>query len=848
MAPTSKSNSIFDLAKMGIASASLALALTSFAQAQQFQEPRLPSPAAIQQSSAFQQAAFQSRVEHSEALKAQMERARREQGATDDFAQKAYEAQQAYQRELAHQEYEFYLKQQKDSQAAAAYSGQTASYQPTQSQPQSQPQSQRQPQNTLTAPAFKRIPRPNQTDQSNRPSTFVPPVHVAPQTQPAVASFGDQPRIQREANRSETQVARRQTNEPIGSGVLQQTSYQEPVRYGNNSPAGNQLAAQPVRRAPRPQTAPSRAAQQPTYTPPRVAPPAYIIDGNDSVGLQDRIASLLSKPQYRGISGSSSSPQSTAVQQERGIFRSANLGSAQLAQSRSPQSRQPQTQQQPRNYAPQRKPRQPLYRPEVDRATQANRANAQNLEAMRLARSNKIRRDLEVQQAYEMQQRIPATAPRRRPVQQVAMVEPVQDPFNDHQSMTLPQMSQSPTMRSPRASYPQTQMQRSEVPAQVQFEATDVPTRSFDSGRSFETAQMSRPQTDRLQTRRPQEPEITQPPMRQISVLSNRGQDQPQEDSQFGSAPSRQPPTEDTSSLGGQFGSQMPDELQKADDELENRLRELEQDDASSRIEEGMKELDRQLEEELRDSGVDDEEKQSIMDDEDSMDDGLDDDEDEMDRNKPTEKTCDEFRAELLTGSIRDISLDLSPLASPNRNQFTAISRSWTDRSGNVVADGTMVDLRRGYVIIEGVNGRQKIPYAKLSDGDWAAISEYWRLPTLCSVGNEGGAYRNWIPQTYTWKASSLCHKPLFFENIQLERYGHSHGPFTQPIQSVGHFFVSLITVPYQSAITPANECQYALGFYRPGNCAPWLKDPVPFSLSGARRQALITTGAAFVP
>ena len=104
------------------------------------------------------------------------------------------------------------------------------------------------------------------------------------------------------------------------------------------------------------------------------------------------------------------------------------------------------------------------------------------------------------------------------------------------------------------------------------------------------------------------------------------------------------------------------------------------------------------------------------------------------------------------------------------------------------------------------------------------------------------------MPQTYTWTASAICHKPLYFENRQLERYGHSHGPVLQPIHSTAHFFVRLVTLPYHTAIHPSNECMYTLGYYRPGNCAPWLKDPIPISLSGATRQALVTTGLAHIP
>ena len=211
-------------------------------------------------------------------------------------------------------------------------------------------------------------------------------------------------------------------------------------------------------------------------------------------------------------------------------------------------------------------------------------------------------------------------------------------------------------------------------------------------------------------------------------------------------------------------------------------------------------------------------------------------------------KTCDEFRDNLLNRSIRDIALDISPPASANRSQYQPISRSWTDRDGNVIANGAMVDLRRGYVIVDGDEGLQKIAYARLSPADWAAVAQYWQIPVPCDVGIDGDASRNWIPQTFTWKASALCHKPLYFEDVQLERYGHTHGPISQPVRSVAHFFVSFVSWPYQTAIHPPNECQYALGYYRPGDCAPWLKDPIPLSLGGLGRQALVTGAVIAIP
>ena len=80
---------------------------------------------------------------------------------------------------------------------------------------------------------------------------------------------------------------------------------------------------------------------------------------------------------------------------------------------------------------------------------------------------------------------------------------------------------------------------------------------------------------------------------------------------------------------------------------------------------------------------------------------------------------------------------------------------------------------------------------------------------------------RNWESTLFTWKASSLCHKPLYFEEVALERYGHSLNPLMQPIFSGVHFFATIPILPYLMGVYPPNECQYVLGYYRPGDCAP---------------------------
>lgn len=104
-----------------------------------------------------------------------------------------------------------------------------------------------------------------------------------------------------------------------------------------------------------------------------------------------------------------------------------------------------------------------------------------------------------------------------------------------------------------------------------------------------------------------------------------------------------------------------------------------------------------------------------------------------------------------------------------------------------------------------------------------------------------------WPETTMTWKASALCHKPLYFEQTHLERYGHTTGPLTQPIVSAGHFYLMMPILPYQLALWPPYECIYPLGHYRPGSCAPYYLDPIPLSIRAGLAEAGAWVGGVFL-
>ncbi len=731
----------------------LLIAFSSQLSAQEFRKPILTGDTPGLSATLLQQ-----KIEHADALKQQMIRAQIEQGASNEFAQKAFNAQQAY---LAETAYDHHLGYQ---EMLKAQGGNSTIADPSRGVPVSVPPANYR----AVATQFQKTNNPNKSQPSKierMGQTYTPPVHAAPQG--VTMSLSDE-------------TAARTTG--FEQSHLRQAGYQQavPAKISQAYPTSNQKPAQPlyqyvaVEPSPMKQqaslerpissyraTAMQAGGIQPDANrrleaeltqsvsfgqqaaqavgSPRVFPmmpkqkihgpsDPYVLGEERPVGLQNRIERLLAKPRYQALLGKSKSvPQSPTLWEKtegRVPSHKKRIQSA-LHQRNSPQE-------------------------------------SQRIARTSPTRSRSSRAESELRHAFEMEQRIQNTMQSRvNDVRQVAMTTPVQEPFK---------AQASPISRFPREQYDQ-------------------------QGK----------------------------PTKQVSILKRRQEAEESFKNQFGGAPNQQEliPNQGSSSSGTGFQEPTDETLQKVNDE-KARLQQLEN------------ELEAESAAQLNNGAG-----QSVVDEEMPSREFL---------TKPIEKTCAEFRNELLKGSIRDISLDISPPASSFRDQYVAVSRDWTDREGRVIATGSMVDLRRGYVIIDGENGMLKIPYAKLCDADWGAISQYWRLPEVCSVGNQGSATRNWVPQTFTWQASSLCHKPLFFENIQLERYGHSHGPITQPVRSVAHFFVSLVSVPYQSAITPANECQYALGFYRPGNCAPWLKDPIPFSLDGTRRQALVTAGIAFIP
>jgi len=120
-------------------------------------------------------------------------------------------------------------------------------------------------------------------------------------------------------------------------------------------------------------------------------------------------------------------------------------------------------------------------------------------------------------------------------------------------------------------------------------------------------------------------------------------------------------------------------------------------------------------------------------------------------------------------------------------------------------------------------------------------------VPGECPINYGEYIPRNWATTCFQFKASALCTKANYFEDVDLERYGHSWGPFLQPVISGGKFFFTIPVLPYKMGLIPPGECVYTLGHYRPGSCAPYIIDPLPLSVRAGLIQAGAVVGAVYI-
>jgi hypothetical protein len=106
-----------------------------------------------------------------------------------------------------------------------------------------------------------------------------------------------------------------------------------------------------------------------------------------------------------------------------------------------------------------------------------------------------------------------------------------------------------------------------------------------------------------------------------------------------------------------------------------------------------------------------------------------------------------------------------------------------------------------------------------------------------------------WAGFEKRWSATCMRHRPLYFEEVNAERYGYTPGYCIQPLVSAGHFFATIPTLPYQMFVQPPCECIYTLGHYRPGSCVPYRDNHLPYSAEAGIFEAVVIVAlVALIP
>lgn len=110
-------------------------------------------------------------------------------------------------------------------------------------------------------------------------------------------------------------------------------------------------------------------------------------------------------------------------------------------------------------------------------------------------------------------------------------------------------------------------------------------------------------------------------------------------------------------------------------------------------------------------------------------------------------------------------------------------------------------------------------------------------------VGLPTGIDREAAWKCVHWAPASICHYPLYFEDVMLERHGHQSHPCLQPLISGTKFFAGLPLAPYKQALWGPAESVYSLGHYRAGSPAPALRQRLPWDRNAAAVETLSLGG-----
>ncbi len=80
---------------------------------------------------------------------------------------------------------------------------------------------------------------------------------------------------------------------------------------------------------------------------------------------------------------------------------------------------------------------------------------------------------------------------------------------------------------------------------------------------------------------------------------------------------------------------------------------------------------------------------------------------------------------------------------------------------------------------------------------------------------------RQHSPKMAIFEAPNICYRPLYFEDVALERYGQTQGRLLQPWVSGARFLGQGFFLQYNGLVNGPWHCESPYGYARPGSCTP---------------------------
>jgi hypothetical protein len=169
-------------------------------------------------------------------------------------------------------------------------------------------------------------------------------------------------------------------------------------------------------------------------------------------------------------------------------------------------------------------------------------------------------------------------------------------------------------------------------------------------------------------------------------------------------------------------------------------------------------------------------------------------------------------------------------------------SQQWVAPQGKVTA--------RNYIPVNYIPGLKPIGEIDISISPKSKESDTTVPPKVVQLDDSAKqlVYDGTIPFSANdlWledKREAVAYQPLYFEEVNLERYGRALPG--QQFLSIGRFFGTIPTMPYQMAVYDPRKPLYWNWPYRAGWGAPRVRELPPFQWNALSIEAISLTGAA---